>query len=63
MWANCLRHLPDGGLTVAELRRRARTGTNLDGMRRWGYVSYTPDPGRTTGAPASGRRECSRTTP
>jgi methyltransferase (TIGR00027 family) len=46
MWANCLRQLPDEGITVAELRRRARTGTNLDGMRRWGYVGYTPDPGR-----------------
>jgi methyltransferase (TIGR00027 family) len=46
MWANCLRHLPDEGITVAELRHRARTGTNLDGMRRWGYVTLTPDPGR-----------------
>ena len=46
MWANCLRQLPDEGITVAELRRRARTGTNLDGMRRWGYVRYAPDPGR-----------------
>lgn len=46
MWANCLRHVPDAGITVAELRRAARTGTNLDGMRRWRYVSYTPDPGR-----------------
>ena len=46
MWANCLRHLPDDGITIAELRRRARTGTNLDGMRRWGYVTFTPDPGR-----------------
>ena len=46
MWANCLRQLPDDGITVAELRRRARTGTNLDGMRRWRYVTYTPDPGR-----------------
>ena len=46
MWANCLRQLPDDGITVAELRRRARTGTNLDGMRRWRYVSYAPDPGR-----------------
>jgi methyltransferase (TIGR00027 family) len=46
MWANCLRQLPDDGITVAELRRRARTGTNLDGMRRWGYVSYAPGPGR-----------------
>ena len=46
MWANCLRHVPDEGITVAGLRAAARTGTNLDGMRRWGYVSYTPDPGR-----------------
>jgi DNA-binding MarR family transcriptional regulator len=46
MWANCLRHLPDAGITIAQLRDRARTGTNLDGMRRWRYVTYTPDPGR-----------------
>ncbi len=46
MWANCLRFLPDAGLTVRELRRLARTGTNLDGMRRWGYVTFSPDPGR-----------------
>jgi methyltransferase (TIGR00027 family) len=46
MWANCLRHVPDDGITVAAMRRAARTGTNLDGMRRWGYVTYTPDPGR-----------------
>jgi methyltransferase (TIGR00027 family) len=45
MYANCLRHLPDTGITVAELRSRARTGTNLDGMRRWRYVTFTPDPG------------------
>jgi DNA-binding MarR family transcriptional regulator len=46
MYANCLRHLPDEGVAIAELARRARTGTNLDGMRRWGYVTFTPDPGR-----------------
>jgi DNA-binding MarR family transcriptional regulator len=46
MWANCLRHVPGDGITVAAMRRAARTGTNLDGMRRWGYVTYTPDPGR-----------------
>jgi methyltransferase (TIGR00027 family) len=46
MWANCLRHVPDGGITVAGMREAARTGTNLDGMRRWRYVTYTPDPGR-----------------
>ena len=46
MWANCVRFLPDDGITVADLRRLARTGTNLDGMRRWGYVTFSPDPGR-----------------
>ena len=40
MWFNCLRDLADAGpLTVAALQRRARMGTNLDGMRRWGYVT------------------------
>jgi methyltransferase (TIGR00027 family) len=38
MWENCLRFL-DRPLTVAELTRLARTGTNLDGMRRWGYLT------------------------
>jgi methyltransferase (TIGR00027 family) len=45
MWANCLRFVPDEGITVGSLGRLARTGTNLDGMRRWGYVTYSPDPG------------------
>src|SRR5262252_8977468 len=39
MWATCLRHVPDEGITVAELERAARTDTNLDGVRRWGYVT------------------------
>jgi DNA-binding MarR family transcriptional regulator len=39
MWFNCLRELRDGQLTVAELERRARMSTNLDGMRRWGYIT------------------------
>jgi DNA-binding MarR family transcriptional regulator len=46
MYANCLRHLPDAGITITELLHRARTGTNLDGMRRWRYVTFTPDPSR-----------------
>jgi methyltransferase (TIGR00027 family) len=46
MWANCLRYVPDDGITLAAMRAAARTGTNVDGMRRWGYVTYTPDPGR-----------------
>jgi hypothetical protein len=45
MYANCLRHLPDAGITIAGLLDRARTGTNLDGMRRWRYVTFTPGPG------------------
>jgi hypothetical protein len=28
------------------MRVAARTGTNTGGMRRWGYVTCTPDPGR-----------------
>ena len=39
MWANCMRFLPPEGLTVGELRVLARADTNLDGMRRWGYVT------------------------
>jgi hypothetical protein len=38
MWANCMRFVDEQGLTVGELRRLARTGTNLDGMRRWRYL-------------------------
>jgi methyltransferase (TIGR00027 family) len=37
MWENCLRHVTDQPITVGELETRARTGTNLDGMRRWLY--------------------------
>jgi DNA-binding MarR family transcriptional regulator len=41
MWWNCLRPLASarGPLTVAELHARARMQTNLDGMRRWGYIT------------------------
>ena len=40
MWFNCVRGLADAGpLTVAELSQRLRMETNLDGMRRWGYVT------------------------
>ncbi len=43
MWANCLQFLTEQGVTVAELERRARTGTNLKGMKRWGYITVGPD--------------------
>ena len=39
MWENCMRFVTDEPITVAELLTRARTGTNLDGMRRWGYIT------------------------
>ncbi|HEY3988409.1 MAG TPA: hypothetical protein VGM02_03855 [Acidobacteriaceae bacterium] len=43
MWWNCMRFVNDGGVTVRELARLARTATNLDGMRRWGYIRISPD--------------------
>jgi hypothetical protein len=43
MYLNCMRWLPEEGLTVRELERRARTNANLDGMRRWGYVTVALD--------------------
>jgi DNA-binding MarR family transcriptional regulator len=47
MWFTCLRFVNERGITVRELERVARTRTNLDGMRRWGYITISPD---TTGA-------------
>jgi hypothetical protein len=39
MWENCMRYVTGQPITVGDLEARARTGTNLDGMRRWGYVT------------------------
>ncbi len=39
MWENCMRFVTGEPITVGGLLRLARTGTNLDGMRRWGYVT------------------------
>jgi hypothetical protein len=44
MWLNCMRYAGEDPISVAELSRLARCGTNLDGMRRWGYVTLTQDP-------------------
>jgi DNA-binding MarR family transcriptional regulator len=44
MWENCMRHLPEDGIPLAELEHRSRTPTNLNGMVRWRYVTVTPDP-------------------
>jgi hypothetical protein len=53
MWANCLRYVSEDGVTVADVSRLARTTTNLDGMRRWGYVTLD-GAGRGGGARRSG---------
>jgi hypothetical protein len=53
MWANCLRYVTEDGVTVADVERRARTHANLDGMRRWGYVTLD-GAGRRGGARRSG---------
>src|SRR5262249_26736392 len=36
---NCMRYVTAEPITVAGLLARARTRTNLDGMRRWGYLT------------------------
>jgi DNA-binding MarR family transcriptional regulator len=46
MWFGCLQHLDDDGITVGELERRARGGTNLAGMQRWQYLTAEPEPVR-----------------
>ncbi len=45
MWFNCMRWVPEQGITVREIERLARTRTNWDGMRRWGYIYFEPSPG------------------
>ncbi|HEY2520380.1 MAG TPA: hypothetical protein VGJ19_09740 [Streptosporangiaceae bacterium] len=39
MWLNCMQYVGGEPMPVSELEQRARTSTNLDGMRRWGYVA------------------------
>jgi len=39
MWETCMRYVTAEPITVGDLEARARAGTNLDGMRRWGYIT------------------------
>ena len=39
MWENCMRYVTGEPITVGDLEARARARTNLDGMRRWGYIT------------------------
>jgi hypothetical protein len=44
MYLNCMQHVPEQGIRLRDLRRLARTETNLHGMQRWGYIYLSPDP-------------------
>jgi hypothetical protein len=46
MYSNCLQFLGEAPIAVRDLQRLARTSTNLDGMRRWGYIRLSPPPGK-----------------
>jgi hypothetical protein len=48
MWANGLRFIDSAGITVDELRTRARAGCNIPGLERWGWI--------TVGEAGAGRR-------
>jgi methyltransferase (TIGR00027 family) len=47
MFENCLRFVTDEPITVRELETLARTRTNLDGMRRWSYITIDGAAGKT----------------
>jgi hypothetical protein len=44
MGFNCMRYVGEEGIALREMERLARTGTNLDGMQRWGYIYLEPAP-------------------
>ncbi|HEX4259187.1 MAG TPA: hypothetical protein VH089_29135 [Streptosporangiaceae bacterium] len=52
MWLNCMQYVTAEPMLVSELEQRARTGTNLDGMRRWGYVLLESESGDPRRKPA-----------
>jgi hypothetical protein len=39
MWTNGLRFIEEDGITVDELRARARAACNIGGLERWGWIS------------------------
>jgi hypothetical protein len=47
MWLNCMRYVGAEPITLGEVTRLARAETNLDGMRRWGYITVDPGPGHS----------------
>lgn len=51
MWSNCMRLLDGSGMRVRELEQLALAKSNLEGMRRWGYIRLSPDPSDTRSKP------------
>jgi len=51
MWLNCMRYVGADPIRVRDVASLARCGTNLDGMRRWGYLTLEPDPADTRQKP------------
>jgi len=51
MWLNCMRYVGADPIKVRDIASLARCGTNLDGMRRWGYLTLEPDPAETRQKP------------
>jgi hypothetical protein len=39
MWANGLRCIDEGGITVGELRAASKAACNLGGLERWGWIA------------------------
>jgi DNA-binding MarR family transcriptional regulator len=52
MWWNCMRFVGEDGIRVSELEQLAGTKTNLNGMERWGYITWVTC---TDAAPRSGQ--------
>jgi hypothetical protein len=51
MWLNCMRYVGTDPVRVRDIASLARCGTNLDGMRRWGYLTLERDPADTRQKP------------
>lgn len=53
MYFSCLRFLGEDGASIADLERRTGLPTNVDGMRRWRWVTLDPPPRSGRRAPRS----------
>ena len=55
MWANGLRFIGADGISVAELRARARAACNIGGLERWGWITVGDAGGGRRAGYGSGR--------